>query len=141
MVLPLDIQPATPTRGAWLVPMRYSGPNRRAEYPVALADEYCQRVVHDPAKDAVECPLLDVGSGAKLPVGRWDPKYEWPSPPAEPPPKPAPVTEQAALFNAAAAMRAAMTPAVIEHLQTHPPDDPLCEALNSVDLVAREVLR
>lgn len=126
--------------GAWMVRIRYVGPNREARYPFALQPRHARRVSHltDLAGyvdgTEVERPLIDVAQTEFVPGARWDPDYEWPAEPAPAPPFEAPTQHKVNFLGSASRVLLDLTPEVGEHIRTHDLGDSVVEAY--ADLMA-----
>lgn len=90
---------------AWLVQMRYKG--TEAIYPPGLSSYWCRRVFHLMVDG--ECPIIGSDEKKPVPGARWDPDFQWPEPPALPPPVEVPAQYTTDLQTAAVALKALLT--------------------------------
>lgn len=115
-------------KGAWLIEMKYKG--TRAVYPPGLSSFWCRRVHHLMVDG--ECPVIDAKADANVPGGRWDPDFQWPEPPAPPPPVVAPTQDQVNFLAACDQLDRAFTGELAAHVRTHEPEDPVVQAYENL---------
>lgn len=126
-------------KGAWLIKMKYEGEGKRAAYPPGLPPGWRRRVFHLMTNG--DCPIIGANENANVPGARWDPNFQWPEPPAPPPPVEAPTQDRVNFIAAAKRLIETLTPEIAAHVRTHEPEDPTAEQFAKLEAALSEVTR